>query len=145
MSRPSLIRILALLASVALIAGCATSSRQPAAAQDPSASAAVADGPTGRIEGTVAEQDGSPIGGCRVTVSHPVSGRKWKAQADMEGNFLVFNLPEGSGYRVTFSTPPIWRTTLKSIEVKAGQATRLQIVRRLLRGHGPLSADERVR
>jgi len=145
MSRSDLLRVLALLASVALLASCATASRQPTAARDTSSFAEATEGPTGRIEGTVTEQDGSPIGGCRVTVSHPVSGRKWKAQADMEGNFLVFNLPEGGGYRITFSTPPIWRTTMKSIEVKAGQATRLQVVRRLLRGQGPLSADQPVR
>lgn len=142
MTRRSPPFLCALFVGAVFLTACAATNRAPA---PPSPGAGISEAATGRIEGTITDQDGSPVGGCRVTVSHPVSGRKWKAKADMDGNFLLFGIPEGGGYHVTVSTPPIWRTTLNAIEVKAGQPTRLQVVRRLLRNHGPLGADQPVR
>jgi len=129
---------LALLALLLLAACSGPSTRTPG----PEGASASPAGPTGTLEGTITDSDGSAIGGARVTVRNDLFGRKWKAQADMDGDFLLLDLPAADGYRVTVSTPPFWTTTLKDISVTAGKTTRLTVVRRLGHRGGPLNPGE---
>lgn len=134
-ARPVALALLAALL-LALVACASSSSRSAAEAAD---QPPLPEGPRGRIEGTVFDVDGSPIQGCRITLYHSGLGRKWHAQADEDGRFLLVDLPVLDEYKLTLSTPPFWTTTLRHISVRVGEATRLDVVRRLEQGGGPLT------
>jgi len=134
---PTFSLALAILALLAL-AACAGGARTPGPDLPPASPA----GPTGTLEGTVSDASGSAIGGAHITVHNPGFGRKWTARADMDGNFLLLDLPAADGYRVTVSTLPFWTITLKDISVAAGKTTRLAVVRRLGHKGGPLNPGE---
>lgn len=129
-----------LTALLLALAACATSGSRDPGEQ---AQAPAPGGPTGRIEGSVSDIDGSPIAGCRITVTH--SGRKWTATADDDGRFILVDLPALDGYKVTLSTPPFWTTTYRNISVTAGQPSKLDVVRRMTQRGGPMTAPPPVR
>lgn len=130
-------RPFALLAAFLLLllaAACATTGTRTGEAAAP-----LPEGPTGTLEGTVTDAYGSGVGGAHITVHHPSYARKWTGRTDMEGNFLLLDLPAGDGFKVTVSTPPFWTTTLRGISISAGKTTTLTVVRRLGHKGGPMS------
>src|SRR5262245_12410090 len=55
---------------------------------------------TGRIIGTVTDQQGAVVAGARITVTNVATSVSREAVTDSEGNYQVLSLPLGT-YRVT--------------------------------------------
>lgn len=78
---------------------------------------------TGKIAGKIVDaSNGDPLIGCNVILS----GTKYGASSDLNGNFFVSNVPEGS-YTVVFSYISYVKKTITPVPVTAGLTYNLQI------------------
>lgn len=55
---------------------------------------------TAAITGAVTRQDGSPIAGSDVTVTHQANGRRWELVTGSRGRFLLEDVTVGGPYRI---------------------------------------------
>src|SRR2546421_1392026 len=82
-------------------------------------------GTTGRIAGTVKDQNGAVIAGAEVTVVSPTTGDQRKVTTDVEGNFAVsFLQPETYRARVTANG---FHALTFDVEVVITQTTTLNV------------------
>lgn len=78
---------------------------------------------TGKIAGKIVDaSNGDPLIGCNVILA----GTKYGASSDLNGNFFVSNVPEGS-YAVVFSYISYVKKTITPVPVTAGLTYNLQI------------------
>lgn len=79
--------------------------------------------PTGSIGGKVSEKHGGPLAGARVTISNTNTGVASSVATDVDGQFLVENLPPGV-YKVSISADGCVPQEEK-VPVKTGHKSRL--------------------
>ncbi|MBL7961969.1 carboxypeptidase-like regulatory domain-containing protein, partial [bacterium] len=78
---------------------------------------------TGKIAGKIVDaSDGEPLIGCNIVLV----GTKYGAASDLNGNFFVSNIPEGT-YSVLFSYISYNKKTINPVTVTAGLTYNLQI------------------
>jgi Ca-activated chloride channel family protein len=95
--------ILSAIAAVLLVAGIASSS----------------DNPTGKIAGTVTDENGQPIPGASVKIDSTSMG----AAAGIDGSYMILNVPPGT-YDLSAQTVGYNKTTVKGVVVQANVTTR---------------------
>ncbi len=79
-------------------------------------------GTTGKISGTVLDQDGKPV----VAATILVTGTRLGAYADAQGQFNILNIPPGT-YSVNFSRLGYKTTVVKDVLVSSDNTTRLEV------------------
>src|SRR3989442_11773414 len=89
---------------------------------------------TGRIAGTVKDQNGRVIVGAEVTVVSKATGDEREANADKEGNYAVPLLPPGA-YRVKLTAHGFNSILLDSVQVIITETTPLDVT---LAAAGPI-------
>jgi hypothetical protein len=83
---------------------------------------------TGRIEGTIYDSDGMPMGGARITVSSPTQiGGKKSAESGGDGSFRFLGLIPGE-FKVTVSKKGFITDVRKGIRVSSGKTVTLDIL-----------------
>jgi Carboxypeptidase regulatory-like domain/TonB-dependent Receptor Plug Domain len=89
---------------------------------------------TGRIEGTVSDQNGAVIVQAEVTATSVVTREERKTKTNHNGDFVFFLLPPGS-YRLTISANGFQQLVVANVIVGITETTRINA--ELLVGSGP--------
>ncbi|MCS6803924.1 MAG: carboxypeptidase-like regulatory domain-containing protein [Acidobacteriota bacterium] len=102
-----------------LIIFCMASALAPTLAQDKRAT-------SGRLRGSVQDQDGKPLADIRVrAINRRTDERVAEVITNDEGVFVFDQLPEGR-YTLTFYSPRFQQAIVSPVEIKAGQEKRLR-------------------
>lgn len=98
---------------------CVASVLAPMLAQDKRAT-------SGRLRGSVQDQEGKPLADIKVRViDRRTDERVAEVLTNEEGVFVFDQLPEGR-YTLTFYSPRFQQATISPVEIKAGQEKRLR-------------------
>lgn len=82
---------------------------------------------SGRILGTVYDQQHAGIPGATVTVMNLATNISRNAVTDSEGNYVVTPLDPGT-YRVSAEVPGFQKTVREALELTVGQAARVELI-----------------
>jgi hypothetical protein len=90
------------------------------------ASPALAQDPTGAIEGTITDPSEAIVANARVLARHLATGFTREAVAGANGFYRLLALPVGS-YRVVVEAPPLATDVREPVEVSVNQTVRLNV------------------
>src|SRR5712692_6552770 len=82
---------------------------------------------TGRISGTVKDQNGAVVVGAEVTVINKATGDERKVNTDKEGNYTVPLLPPGT-YRVRVAASGFDTKLFDAVQVVITESTQVDAV-----------------
>lgn len=98
---------------------------------------------TGKVVGTVLDQQGAVIPGANVTVTNAATGVTSTGVTDKSGYFEVPNLPIGS-YNVTVEQSGFQKTTTQSAELQINQTLRFNITLKVAQASESVTVEAQV-